>query len=91
MLQVSTLYRNTSLAAQRCQPGQALNIQIIQIWPLKMFGQFYKLENFEYFCHGLFFIFKFFSFLGDQFTENVLIYKSMSEAVTQLLLRTLQR
>ena len=59
---------------------------------LQMFGQFYKLEDFEYICHGFFFILSdFCSFPSDKFTENMLIYKSWSEAVTQLLLRTLQR
>ena len=56
MLQVSILYRNTSLAAQRFQPDLVSNVQIIQIWPLKMFGQFYKLEDFEYLCHSAYFV-----------------------------------
>ena len=73
MLQVTTLYRNTSLAAQRCQ---TLKIQIIPIWPLKMFGQFYKLEDFEYICHCLFtFLSDFCSFFIYQFTGDMLIYK----------------
>ena len=88
-LRCCKLYRNTSLAAQRCQPGQTIKIQIVQIWPLNMFGQFYKFEDFEFICHGLFFIFG--QIFVDQFTEDMLIHKSTFQSVTQLLLRTLQR
>ena len=54
MLQVSILYRNTSLAAQRSQPSQALKIQIILFWPFKIFCQFYKLGDF---IHHISFLF----------------------------------
>ena len=54
-----------------------------------MFGQFYKFEDFEFICHGLFFIFG--QIFVDQFTEDMLIHKSTFQSVTQLLLRTLQR
>ena len=34
-----------------------------------MFGQFYKFEDFEFICHGLFFIFG--QIFVDQFTEDM--------------------
>ena len=40
-----------------------------------MFGQFYKLEDFEYICHCLFSLSDFCSFFIDQFTGDMLIYK----------------
>ena len=45
MFQVSTFYRNTSLAVQCSQPSHALKIQIIPFWPFKIFCQFYKFED----------------------------------------------